>query len=124
VIKLQLSRSEIEREFERWQVERYKVARKEFDELLSENNFLEFWGKLGKSVIKSETVGRNPDDTEQSEQKEMEVKIENDDLIGEEDEEASAKDMREMAKTIDVTEVERVLKVGSSVICLFALLTR
>lgn len=110
VTKLQLSRSEIEREFDTWQTERYKTARREFEELLSENNFLEFWGKLGKSVIKSETVGRGAADIGQNEQKAMQVKIGNEDLVGEEDEEASAKDQREMAKNIDVTEVERVLK--------------
>jgi hypothetical protein len=110
VMKLHLSRSEIEREFEKWQRERHTAARKEFDELLGENNFLEFWGKVGKSAIKSATSGRGTD-LDDATKKGMEVKIENDDLIGEEDEEA-AKDMREMAKHIDVTEVERVLKVG------------
>jgi len=86
------------------------VARREFEELLGENNFLEFWGKVRKSAITNQIIARNVAPNDQLDTKGMEVKIENDDLIGEEDEEASAVDMRQMAKTVDVSEVERVLK--------------
>jgi hypothetical protein len=116
VTKLDFTRSQIEREFEKWQSERYKIAQREFEELLGENNFLEFWGKVRKSAITTETVARNVASSDGLDKKGMEVKIENDDLIGEEDEDASAVDMREMAKTVDVTEVERVLKVSISIL--------
>lgn len=76
---------------------------------------MEFWGKVGKSRITSDTTGGEERigggrDVEVGKVKGMEVTIENDDLIGEEDEDA-IRDMRELAKSINIGEVERVLKV-------------
>lgn len=48
VAKLGLSDRSLEQEFERWQRERTNEARKAFDEMLHENSFVEFWGKLKK----------------------------------------------------------------------------
>jgi hypothetical protein len=102
--KLKLSTSEIEAEFKKWQRERFTAARIDFDTLLSENLFLEFWGRVGKSKIDVDDGRKTAG---------MDVAIENDDLIGEENEEET-RDVREMAKVVDAGEVEHVLKVGSS----------
>jgi hypothetical protein len=101
--KLKLSSRDIEDEYERWQRKRWSEARDDFDALLRENTFLDFWGRAGKSGVAS---------LEQAEG--MEVKVENDDLIGEndgaKDEEWEERDVRAMASRVDVSEVERVLR--------------
>jgi hypothetical protein len=48
VTKLGLDVRSLEHEFEKWQRERTGEARKAFDEMLAENSFVEFWGKLKK----------------------------------------------------------------------------
>lgn len=56
VTKLGLNVRSLEFEFEKWQRERTSESRKAFDEMLAENSFVEFWGKLKK--IGGEGVGR------------------------------------------------------------------
>lgn len=64
--------------------------------MLSENSFVEFWGRLSK-------IGG--DGVEGS------VKIENEDIgEGEGDSGASKVDMKSLAKNIDIREMEKVLK--------------
>lgn len=81
----------LEDEYERWNRERTHEARKAFDEMLAENSFVEFWGRLGK------IGGQGIDKT-----------IKADD-IGEDDEELV--DMKALAKTVDLNEMVKVLKV-------------
>lgn len=73
------------------------MSRRAFDEMLSENSFVEFWGRLSKM---------GGDGVEGS------VKIENEDIIGEDgvDSGASKVDMKSLAKNIDIQEMEKVLK--------------
>ena len=82
----------LEDEYERWNRERTTEARKAFDEMLTENSFVEFWGRLGK------IGGQGIDKT-----------IKADD-IGEDDEEIV--DMKALAKTVDLNEMVMVLKVS------------
>ena len=48
VTKLGFDIKALQSEFEIWQRERTQEARKAFDEMLTENSFVEFWGRLGK----------------------------------------------------------------------------
>ncbi|KAI0796793.1 hypothetical protein C8Q75DRAFT_710216 [Abortiporus biennis] len=80
----------LEDEFEKWQRERTQTARGAFDEMLNENAFVEFWGRLGK------IGGKGVDETIRA------------DDIGEDAEELV--DMKALAKTVDLKEVVKVLK--------------
>ncbi|KAI0770832.1 hypothetical protein BC629DRAFT_1595770 [Irpex lacteus] len=81
----------LEDEYEKWQRERTQEARKAFDEMLSENAFVEFWGRLGK------IGGKGVDES-----------IRADDI--EEDSEEQLVDMKALAKTVDLNEMVKVLK--------------
>ena len=88
----------LEHEWDRWQRDRTQQARQAFDEMLDENAFVEFWGRLGK------IGGKGVDET-----------IKADD-IGEDSEEAV--DMKALAKTVDLNEMVKVLKVRISLLSL------
>ncbi|KAK7695992.1 hypothetical protein QCA50_000632 [Cerrena zonata] len=90
VAKLGFNIDRLEDEFEKWQRERTEQARRDFDEMLNENAFIEFWGRLGK------IGGKGVDET-----------IKADD-IGEDSEEVV--DMKQLAKTVDLNEMVKVLK--------------
>lgn len=92
--KLGLNKRDIEHEFERWQRERNTEARKAFDEMMGENSFVEFWGRLGK-------IGGAGVDSS----------IQNDDIGEEENEDGERVDMKKLAKAVDVKEILKVLKV-------------
>ena len=94
VIKLGFHIEQVEDEYDEWQRERTTSSRIAFDEMLGENSFVEFWGRLGK--IGGEGVNSS-------------VKIDGDD-IGEGDGEEKV-DMKALAKNIDIREMEKVLKV-------------
>jgi hypothetical protein len=96
IIKLGLDIEQIEDEYDKWQRERTTSSRIAFDEMLAENSFVDFWGRLGK--IGGEGVNSS-------------VKIESDD-IGEGDGEEKV-DMKELAKNVDIREMEKVLQVCS-----------
>ncbi|KAI0254742.1 Hsp90 protein-domain-containing protein [Lactifluus subvellereus] len=85
----------LEGEFDRWQRTRTTDARKAFDDMLHENSFIEFWGRLNKLGGEGADGGVKRDDD------------------GDEDEgEAGGGnvDMKKLAKSVDITEMERVLK--------------
>jgi transcription elongation regulator 1 len=83
----------LEDEYDRWNRERTADARRQFDEMLGENAFVEFWGRLGK------LGGAGVDKT-----------IKADD-IGEGDDEEGMVDMKALARTVDLNEMVKVLKV-------------
>ncbi|KAF5331523.1 hypothetical protein D9611_007685 [Ephemerocybe angulata] len=86
--------NQLEDEFGRWQRERGTAARKAFDEMLNENSFVEFWGRLSKmSDIKLDQG----------------LQITSED-IGEDDEGANKIDMKALAKTVDIGEMVKVLR--------------
>lgn len=98
VQKLGYSERKVEDEFERWQRERNQKARSAFDEMLSENAFVEFWGRLGK--IGGEGVGGG-------------VKMDEEGMAEDEGEGGGGKvDMKALAKNVDVKEMVSVLKVN------------
>jgi hypothetical protein len=92
--KLGFNERDVEHEFERWQRERNVEARKAFDEMMGENSFVEFWGRLGK-------IGGAGVDSS----------IHNDDIGEEEGEGGERVDMKQLAKGVDVKEILKVLKV-------------
>ena len=86
----------LEEEFNRWQRTRTTDARKAFDDMLHENSFIEFWGRLSKLDGEGVDGGVKRDD------------------VGDEDEGEGGGgnvDMKKLAKSVDITEMERVLKV-------------
>jgi transcription elongation regulator 1 len=86
----------LEEEFDRWQRRRTTEAREAFDDMLHENSFVEFWGRLGKLGGEGVEGGVKRDDG------------------GDEDEGEGGGgnvDMKKLAKSVDITEMEKVLKV-------------
>ncbi|KAL0579544.1 hypothetical protein V5O48_002473 [Marasmius crinis-equi] len=95
VTKLGFDVDQLQNEFERWQRERKNKARVAFDEMMKENSFVEFWGKLGKIGGEGVEGGVKRDEN------------------GDEDEGEGGGgkvDMKALAKNIDVGEIEKVLK--------------
>lgn len=91
--KLGFDIDRVEDEFKGWQRERAHQARLAFDQMLGENAFVEFWGRLGK------IGGKGVDET-----------IKADDL-GDDAEEEQV-DMKALAKNVDLNEMVKVLQVG------------
>nr|VWO95238.1 HEME_HALOPEROXIDASE domain-containing protein [Ganoderma boninense] len=89
--KLGYEVAQLEHEFEKWQRERTHEARLAFDQMLNENSFVEFWGRLGKIGGKG-----------------IDASIKYDD-IGEDTEEDQV-DMKALAKSVDLREMIKVLK--------------
>ncbi|KAI0638048.1 hypothetical protein C8Q77DRAFT_1089037 [Trametes polyzona] len=89
--KLGFDVDQLEHEYEKWQRERWTEARAAFDQMLGENSFVEFWGRLGKMDGKG-----------------VNVSIKNEDL-GDDDEEEQV-DMKALAKSVDLKEMIKVLK--------------
>ncbi|KAI0824787.1 hypothetical protein BC628DRAFT_1377732 [Trametes gibbosa] len=89
--KLGFDVDQLEREYDKWQRERWTDARAAFDQMLGENSFVEFWGRLGKMGGKG-----------------VSVSIKNEDL-GDDDEEEQV-DMKALAKSVDLNEMIKVLK--------------
>lgn len=93
-LKLGFDVDQLEREFDKWQRERWTASRAAFDQMLGENTFVEFWGRLGKMGDKG-----------------VNFSITNEDL-GDDDDEAQV-DMKALAKGVDLKEMIKVLKVSS-----------
>ncbi|KAL5521253.1 hypothetical protein ACEPAG_9176 [Sanghuangporus baumii] len=83
------------REYRRWLHGRISRAEGEFQQMLNENSFVEFWGRVRK--MREEAEGS------------MKFEIGAEDLPGEEDETGKV-DLKALAKSVDVREIERVLK--------------
>ncbi|SJL01980.1 uncharacterized protein ARMOST_05304 [Armillaria ostoyae] len=94
VTKLGYTANVLEHEFEKWQRERTFDSRKAFDDMLSENSFVEFWGRLGKIGGEGVDGGVKADDTGEDEGEGGGGKV----------------DMKALAKNVDVREMEKVLK--------------
>ncbi|KAI0068699.1 HSP90-domain-containing protein [Artomyces pyxidatus] len=85
----------LEQEFDKWQRERTTEARKAFDEMLHENAFVEFWGRLGKIGGEGADGG-----------------VKRDEDFDEDEGEAGGGnvDMKTLAKNVDITDIQKVLK--------------
>ncbi|KZT12575.1 uncharacterized protein LAESUDRAFT_639872 [Laetiporus sulphureus 93-53] len=89
--KLGFDVEQIEQEYDKWQRQRTHEARLAFDQMLSENAFIEFWGRLGKIGGKGVDEGIKADD------------------LGDNAEEEQV-DMKALAKNVDLNEIVKVLK--------------
>ncbi|KAH8111363.1 hypothetical protein DFH11DRAFT_1690413 [Phellopilus nigrolimitatus] len=86
----------LEGEYRTWRAARGSQAEREFQEMLDENAFVEFWGRVRK--MKEEGEGG------------MKVDVGAEDLAGEEGDGEDKIDLKALAKSVDVREIERVLK--------------
>ncbi|KAH9815375.1 hypothetical protein DFH28DRAFT_967705 [Melampsora americana] len=82
----------IERYYDDWKQKKETRAREEFEEMCGESAFIDFWCRMKKSGKEDEVGNKTIGDD------------------GEEEEEDEVVDLREMAKTIDLSEIEAVMK--------------
>ncbi|KAI0053625.1 HSP90-domain-containing protein [Auriscalpium vulgare] len=95
VTKLGYNIVRLEDDFDKWQRERTMEARAAFDEMLRENAFIDFWGRLGKIGGEGADGG-----------------VKRDDDFEEDEGEAGGGnvDMKALAKHVDISDMEKVLK--------------
>ncbi|GLB33792.1 putative FF domain containing protein [Lyophyllum shimeji] len=94
VVKLGYDARSLQEHFDKWQRERTQESRRAFDEMLAENSFVEFWGRLKK--IGGEGVDGG---------------VKADDMEGDEGEGGGGTvDMKALAKNVDLADMEKVLK--------------
>jgi len=105
VARIGLDIYQLEGEYDNWQRQRTTAARAAFNEMLVENSFIEFWGRLNKIGGEGVDGGVKADET------------------GEDEGEGGGGtvDMKALAKKVDLTEMIKVLKVcvstGCRVVC-------
>ncbi|KAI6047199.1 Hsp90 protein-domain-containing protein [Pisolithus marmoratus] len=95
VTKLGLDVIDLEGEFEKWQRERTHEARKAFDDMLSENAFVDFWGRLSKLGGEGTDGGVKADDLGEGEGEGF----------------GGTVDMKALAKNVNLDDIVKVLKV-------------
>jgi len=93
----------LEDAYARWRGAKRNEAERAFQAMLGENAFVEFWGR----VRKDQMTQKGREDAER-----MGVKMDDDDIIGEEEgeEEGEKVDLKALARGIDVREIEKVLR--------------
>lgn len=84
----------LEQEFDNWQLTRTTGAREAFDGMLHENSFVEFWGRLRKIGGEGAEGGVKRDDDDEDEGEGGGGNV----------------DMKKLARNVDITEMEKVLK--------------
>lgn len=89
------------RVFDEWMSNRTSTSRHDFQKLLEENSFVEFWGKVGKIEGKSDGNMIPGDD--------------DDDAMDEAEQAGGKADLKALAKGITEKEIERVLKVRCTI---------
>ncbi|KAG2141685.1 Hsp90 protein-domain-containing protein [Suillus bovinus] len=94
VTKLAFDTRDLQQEYDKWQRERTYECRKAFDEMLAENSFVEFWGRLGKIGGEGVEGGVKADDLGEDEGEGFGGKV----------------DMKALAKSVDLSDIEKVLK--------------
>ncbi|TFK55688.1 hypothetical protein OE88DRAFT_1731350 [Heliocybe sulcata] len=92
--RLGYSSKDLQHEYEKWQRERNSEARAAFDAMLHENAFVEFWGRLKNIGGEGVEGGVKADEGEE----------------GEGEGGGGTADMKALARTIDIREIEKVLK--------------
>ena len=95
--KLGFDQEKLEQGFKKWQRERATQARKDFDQMLSENSFVEFWGRLSKMGGEGVDGGVKSDDHGEDEGEGGGGKV----------------DMKELAKHVEAGDMQKVLRVST-----------
>ncbi|WVQ67803.1 uncharacterized protein L199_006008 [Kwoniella botswanensis] len=101
VRRLGLQGDNLESQWKAWMRSREVEGRKEFDEMLGENSFIEFWGKMRKKTLDEAALGVKRDDQFEE--------AEGIDVV-DDDQEGGKKDITDMAKQIDLNEIKSVLR--------------
>ena len=96
VKRLGLSLDNLEDRFRAWRRASEAEARREFEVMLGENSFVEFWGRMRKKTLDEEA---------------LEVKEDEEREEGEGMGEGGAADLTALAKQIDLNEIKSVLRV-------------
>lgn len=99
VQRMGLQGNALEDRWKAWKRERDAEARREFDQLLGENSFVEFWGRMRKKVL---------DEKAQAIKEEGEGEEEDAGGIGE----GGTADLTALAKQIDLNEIKSILRVS------------
>ncbi|KIY49169.1 hypothetical protein FISHEDRAFT_65236 [Fistulina hepatica ATCC 64428] len=94
VSRLGLGLGSLQNEFERWQRERNTQARRAFDDMMNENSFVEFWGRLKQIGGEGVDGGVAAEDMGEDEGEGGGGKV----------------DMKALAKNVDVQEIVKVLR--------------
>ena len=97
VKRLDLSPSALEDRWNAWKRTLETSARASFDEMLGENSFIEFWGKMRKKTL---------------DEKALAVKEEDEMEEGEGMGDGGAADLTAMGRQIDLEEIKSVLRVS------------
>lgn len=98
VTRLKLSHDNLAAKYASWQKVRFARSREEFDKLLGENSFVDFWGRMRNKQLDAGLVEGIPGENE-------------DEMI--DDEEAGGRaNLMEMAKQVDLKEMHAVLSVS------------
>lgn len=97
VARLGLTSDTLEERFAAWGRQREQEARREFDVLLSENSFVDFWGRMRKKRI-DEAAAKVKEHDEWDE--------------GEGMGEGGSADMAALAQQVDLGEIKKVLRVS------------
>lgn len=95
VKRLDLDPDALEDRFNAWRRASEAEARREFDTMLGENSFVEFWGRMRKKTLDEEARGVREDEMEEGEG------------MGD----GGAADLTVLAKQIDLEEIKSVLRV-------------
>ncbi|EIW70763.1 hypothetical protein TREMEDRAFT_61270 [Tremella mesenterica DSM 1558] len=93
VVRLALGPEGLEERYNAWRRAKETEARREFDVMLGENSFVEFWGRMRKKAVDDEAA-----------------KIKDEEMEPDEEDEAGKKNMRELAQQIDLDEIKAVLR--------------
>ncbi|KAK2466198.1 hypothetical protein APHAL10511_001840 [Amanita phalloides] len=92
--KLGLAITDLQHEYSKWQRERAQECRRGFDEMLVENSFVEFWGRLGKMGGEGVDGGVKADDLGE----------------GEGEGGGGPVDMKALARNVDIHDMVKVVK--------------
>lgn len=96
VTRLSLTPEKLEQRYEQWQDVRFQQARKDFEMLLKENSFVDFWGRMrNKNINDKAYIPENEDE---------------DDDYGAEG--GGKANLADMAKSVDLKEMHAVLRVS------------
>lgn len=97
VKRLGLQGQALEDRFKAWHRTRQTEARGEFEQMLGENSFVEFWGRMRKKKLDEEALKVEADEMDEGEG------------LGE----GGAADLTALAKQIDLNEIKSVLRVST-----------
>lgn len=99
VSRLGLSPDALKERYDAWARARAATARVEFDALLSENSFVDFWGRMRKKTLDDAAAKIKDEDAEEMEEGEGEG-------LG------GAADIIALAKQVDLDEIKSILRVS------------